>query len=146
MDYAKQVHFSDSEAEDQSAGKLVEVSEKTRNFLHKKCTRRMLNSERKLLRDRYPLPKVPATRTPQLDSIMKQEASASTKAADKQPAKVQTLMLDSLVPLTTVVESHNKRNVLDHRETSRLSRMQWNCWEMALPTCPTSGECDYHYK
>ena len=78
MDYSKQFQFSDSEAEDQPAGKLVEDSEKTRNVLHKKCTRRMPNSERKLLRDRYPLPKVPATRTPQLDAIMKPEASAST--------------------------------------------------------------------
>ena len=40
-----------------------------------------------------PLPKVPATRTPQLDSIMKPEASSTTKATDKQLAKVQTLLI-----------------------------------------------------
>ena len=88
MVYSKQVQFSDSEVEDQPAGKLVEVSEKTRKFLHKKCTWRMSNSERKLLRYRYPLPKVPSTRTLQQDTIMKPEASGSTKATDKQLAKV----------------------------------------------------------
>ena len=59
---------------------------------------------------------MPAIRTPQLDAIMKPESSASTKAADKQLAKVQTLILDTLAPLTSVVESHNKGNVLDQRE------------------------------
>ena len=34
MDYSKVVQFSDSEAEDQPAGKLVEVSEKTRTFFN----------------------------------------------------------------------------------------------------------------
>ena len=47
---------------------------------------------------------------------MKPESSTSTKDADKQLAKVQTLMLDTLAPLTSVVESHNKGNVLDQRE------------------------------
>ena len=116
MDYAGSVHFSDSEAGDQPSTKLVEVSERTRKFLQEKCTRRVTNSERKLLRDPYPLPKVPATRTPQLDAIMKPEASPTTKAVDKQLAKVQTLMLDTLAPLTSVVESHNRGNTLEQKE------------------------------
>ena len=61
MDNSKVPTFSDSEAEDQPPSKLVEVSEKARIFLHEKCTRRVPNSERKDLRDRYLLPKVPAT-------------------------------------------------------------------------------------
>ena len=60
--------------------KLVEVAESARP-----------KWERKEMHDCYPLPKVPATLTPQLDSIMKPEASAATKAADKQLAKVQTV-------------------------------------------------------
>ena len=51
MDYTRIVHFSDSEAEDQPSTKLMEVSEKTKKFLHEKCTPRVTNSERKQLRD-----------------------------------------------------------------------------------------------
>ena len=68
-----------SDSEEEHMDYLKVVSEKTRTFLHKKCTRRMPNSERKLLRDRYPLPKVPATTTPQLDAIMKPEAQQPQK-------------------------------------------------------------------
>ena len=93
MDYSEVV-FSDSEAEDQPNDKMVEVSEKTKKFLQEKCTQRVLNRDRMQIRGHYPLPKVPATRTPQLDSIMKPEASSTTKATDKQLAKVQTLLLD----------------------------------------------------
>ena len=84
MDYTKRITFSDSEAEDQPPTKLAEVSEKTKQFLQDKCTRRVLNAEHLELRDHYPLQKVPATKTPQLDPIMKPEASAATKAIDKQ--------------------------------------------------------------
>ena len=94
----------------------MEVSEKAKKFLHEKCTRRVTNSERKQLKDTYPLPKVPATRTPQLDPIMKPEVSAATKTIDKQLAKVQTLMLDTLAPLTSVMESHNRGNTLEQKE------------------------------
>ena len=116
MDYTKEVTFSDSEAEEQY-GKVVEVSEKTSKFLREKCTRRVSNAERKYLRDRYQLPKVPATRTPQPDPFMKPEASTAAKALDKQLAKVQTLLLDTLAPLTSVVESHNKGEAFDQKET-----------------------------
>ena len=39
---------------------------------------------------------------------MKPEASAATKAADKQLAKVQTLLLDSLAPITSLLENHHR--------------------------------------
>ena len=101
MDYSKAVTFSDSETEDQSKTTVVEVSERTEKYLQEKCTQRVSNSDRKEVWDRYPLPKVSVTRTPQLDPIMKSEASTTTKAADKQLARVHTLLLDSLPPLTT---------------------------------------------
>ena len=122
MDYSRAVVFSDSGAEDQPNTKLVEVSEKTRKFLHEKCTRRVPNRERKEMRDCYPLPKVPATRTPQLDSIMQPEASAATKAADKQLAKVQTLLLDSLAPMTSLLESHHRGDTLNQKEVIQAVR------------------------
>ena len=81
MDYCKTVHFSISEAEDKPTTKLVEVSEKTGKFLWEKCTQRLPNMERKELRDHYPLPKVPAMRTPQLDPIIKPETSTATNKA-----------------------------------------------------------------
>ena len=37
---------------------------------------------------------------------MRSETSAATKATDKQLVKVQTLYLDTMVPLTSVVEAH----------------------------------------
>ena len=79
VDYSKAVTFSDSETEDQSKTTVVEVSERTEKYLQE--TERVSNSERKEVRDRSLLPKVPATRTPQLDPIMKSEASTTTKAA-----------------------------------------------------------------
>ena len=91
---------SDEEQED-----LVEVSEKTSKFLHLKCTRSVTNETRKRVRTRYPLPKVPATRPPQLDTFLKQEVSMNTKNADKELAKVQALMLDSMAPLTYLLEA-----------------------------------------
>ena len=114
MDYSE-VIFSDSEAEDQPNDKIV-VSEKTRKFLHEKCTRRVPNSDRMQIRGYYPLPRVPATRTPQLDSIMKPEASSTTKATDKQLAKVQTLLLDSLAPLSMLLEPHHRGDESDPKD------------------------------
>ena len=51
-------------------------------------------------RSSHPLPKVPATRTPQLDPVIKLETSAAVKAADKELARIQTFVLDGLAPLT----------------------------------------------
>ena len=79
--------------------------------------------ERKLLRDRYRLP-VPAMRTPKLDPIMKPKASSTTKAVDKQLPKVQTLILDTLVPLTTVVESQNRGITLEEKEIIQAVRAE----------------------
>ena len=47
---------------------------------------------------------------------MKPEASTSVKATDKQLAKVQTLLLDSLAPLTSVVEAHYNGDPFDEKE------------------------------
>ena len=116
MDYSAEMHFSDSETEDQSCTKLTEVSERTGKFLREKCTRRVPNSERREIREKFPLPKVPETRPTQLDPMLKSETSAATKAADKQLIKVQTLLLDSLAPLTAILEAHHKGVTLDHKE------------------------------
>ena len=66
----------------------------------------MKNAERLQTRSHYPLPKVPAARTPQLDSYLKSEISQGTKAGDKDLARIQTFVLD-LAPLTAILEGAN---------------------------------------
>lgn len=66
------------------------------------------NNKRKAARDCYLLPKVPATKT---------EASAATKTADKQLAKVQTLLLNAIALLTSLLEVHFKGEDMDEQET-----------------------------
>ena len=122
MDYTKEVAFSDSETEDQSRAKIVEVSERTSKFLQEKCTRRVPNSERREIRDKFPLPKVPATRPAQLDPMMKSETSSATKVVDKQLAKVQTMLLDSLALLTSILETHHKGDTLDQKDVIQAVR------------------------
>lgn len=57
MDYTKEAYFSDSETDDQSRSKVMEVSERTGKFLQEKCTRRVLNSERREIRVKSLFPK-----------------------------------------------------------------------------------------
>ena len=64
-------------------------------------------------------PKVPATKISQLHSIMKPEASSTTKATDKQLAKVQTLLLDLLAPLTMLLEAHHRGDESDPKDVVR---------------------------
>ena len=52
---------------------------------------------------------------------MRSEASA-VRAADKQLVRVQSLLVDSLAPLATVVEAHNKGNFLDQKEVLQVAR------------------------
>ena len=115
MDYEEKVIFSSKE-EDQPISKVVEVLERTRAFLQGKCTQRVQNAYLLQIRKSYPLPTI---RTPQLDKIMKSEVSVATKSFDKQLAKLQTLLLDSLTLLTALLETHHKGELLDSSETLR---------------------------
>ena len=100
--YDDPIHFEDTDDEDQTEGSLMEVSEETKKFLTEKCTWSVLNSIRRKTRSRYPLPKVAATKTPQLDPFMRSGISAGVKTADKELAKIQTFMLDAMAPLATI--------------------------------------------
>ena len=84
------IHFSDEEEDD---SQLVEVSEETHKLLSVACTRSVSNEMRKRTRGRYKLPKVEATKTPRLDSVIKTLAPQGAKNADKDLAKLQTLIL-----------------------------------------------------
>ena len=118
MEWSKTIHFMNLDPEDLPS-ELVEVSEETKSFLKQACTKK----ERLAQRSRYPLPKVPATRTLQLDSFMKPEVSSATKNVDRELAKVQTLLLDALAPLTSLLEGDNKDETLDQGEVINVTKV-----------------------
>ena len=122
LDFSRTIRFESSDPEDQPSG-LVEVSDQTKSFLEQVCTRRMPNKERLTRRSRYLLPKVPATRTPQLDSFMKPEVSSATKNVDRELVKVQTLILDALAPLTSILEGDNRGERLDQGEVINATKV-----------------------
>ena len=124
IDYSIPLHFEDSDEEDTPG--LIEVSEKTAKFLSHKCTQRVSNQERLKIWQQYCLPKVPATRTPQLDSYIKQEVSSGVKAGDKHLARIQTFVLDALAPLTSLVETHNKGERLEEKEVLKAVTAEWS--------------------
>lgn len=97
--------FPDSDDEEAD---VVEVSEATAELLTERCTLGLKNEARLKTRRRYPLPKVPATRTPQLDGFIKGEVSTTTKSVDRELARIQSLVLDSLAPLTHLLEAEQK--------------------------------------
>ena len=99
--YREAVNFLDEEEESD----LVEVLDETYSLLIKVCTQSVTNDERKAARKRYKLPKVPATRTPRLDPFLKTEIPQTAKSLDSDLARVQTLYMDALAPLTTLSES-----------------------------------------
>ena len=50
---------------------------------------------------------------------MKPEASSTTKATDKQLPIVKTLLLDSLAPLTMLLEAHHRDDESDPKDVVR---------------------------
>ena len=89
--------------EDQPAS-LTKVSDETSELLMNAFTRSVDNASRQKARSSFILPDCPALRTPRLDSVLKAEASASTKSLDKDLAKIQTFVLDAAGPLTHALE------------------------------------------
>ena len=94
----------------------MEVSEKTKSFLEESCRQSLPNSSRIQTRSRFGLPKVAATRTPQLDPFMKTEVNSATKSTDKELARIQTIVPDSMAPLTSILECDNQGGSLSHEE------------------------------
>ena len=113
-DYEQEIRFEDEDSQGET--KLVEVSEKTKSFLEESCRQSLPNSSRIQTRSRFGLPKVAATRTPQLDPFMKTEVNSATKSTDKELARIQTFVLDSLAPLTSILECDNQGGSLSHEE------------------------------
>ena len=70
-DYSEDPHFANSDEEKMQDAELLEVLERTKLFLEEKCTQSVPNSVQRKARGCYPLPKVAATRIPQLDAYIK---------------------------------------------------------------------------
>ena len=66
---------------------------------------------------------MPATRPAQLDPMLKLEISPTTKTADRQLTKVQAWLLDSLAPMTSLLEAHNKGDKLDQKDVIQAVKM-----------------------
>ena len=66
----------------------------------------------------YKFPKVDATRTPRDDHIMKTLAPQAVKIADRELAHIQSFMLDSLAPVSAMLENSEKMYAEDIREAS----------------------------
>ncbi len=79
---------------------VIEVSDESAKFLNDCCRQSLTNSHLLEVKNRYSLPKIASTRTPELDSYMKVELSSTAKSADKESARLQTFMLDAMAPLS----------------------------------------------
>ena len=115
-DYSEGVTFVDSDDEDSGEQCTTEVSEETHTFLTRRCTCSLTNEAQKKIQKRFPLPKVPATKTPQLDPYLKTEVSTTAKAVDKEFSRIQTFILDGMAPLTAVLEALSKDEPLSVQE------------------------------
>ena len=76
----------------------------------------------------------------QLDPVMNSETSSDTKTADKQLVRVQTLLLDSLTPLTSLLKTHHKSDTLDQKEMIQTMRSEMQLLTLPVITYYTSGE------
>ncbi len=71
--------FSDSDHEGDHTKTKHQVSKESAKFLNDCYKHSLTNISSLEVRNQYPLPKMASTRTPQLDSYMKAEVSATTK-------------------------------------------------------------------
>ena len=110
-DFTLPIHFSDEE-DGPDGSQLVEVSEGTYRLLKTSCTRSMSNDLRRT-RSVHKFPRVEATRTPKVDQVIKSLASQSAKSADRELARIQTFVLDSFAPVSSLLEqvSHESDRV-----------------------------------
>ena len=89
---------------------LLSVSKETHQLLTAVCTRSISNDAFKRLRSTYQLPRIVATKSPNLDAFLKPEVPANAKGLDKDLAKVQSFLLDTLAPITSMLE-HTIRGI-----------------------------------
>jgi hypothetical protein len=84
--------------------KLIKVSDDTEKFIKEVFGHSISNGTRLQTRKEYPFPDLNESRCPKLDPIMKQNLSKDAKDVDTAASKVQALVLDSVAPLTSILE------------------------------------------
>ena len=94
------------EEEHSTTTNLVAVSKEMESLVKEACTKRLLNST--CIQIRNFVPQMAVTRTPQLVSFIKLEILQPVKTIDTELAKIQTLALDVLASLTSLLESNAK--------------------------------------
>ena len=94
----------------------MEVSEQTEALLKGKYLERLDKKTRLTTRDNFTLPKVAATKTPKLDSCIKNEVSKPAKIADNELAGNQSLVLDSLAPLASILEADARGDEISNKQ------------------------------
>lgn len=99
--------------EEEDGVELVEVSDGTHRFLKTVCIRSMSNNLKRKTRSAFKFPKVEATRTPRVDQVIRSLAPQSAKTSDRELARLQTFVLDSMAPLSALMEllSHDTDRV-----------------------------------
>ena len=97
---------------DTGAADLVEVSEETHGFLTATCMQSVPNETRSRVRSRFPLHRVAAIKSPNIDAFMRTEISSGARSSDKELAKIRIFVLDSLAPLTALLEKGDPWNPL----------------------------------
>ena len=75
------------------------------SIISQACTSRLEYADHLKVRNVYSLPKVAASRAPQLDSYLKTEIPPATKAVDKELATIQSHVLEALTPLSAILET-----------------------------------------
>ena len=108
MDYEADPQFLDEEGEE---GQLAEVTEYTHKLFTTKCTRGMSLDTRKRTRGKYKLPHAEATRIPKVNHVMRALSTPAAKSSDRKFSKIQTFMLDSLAPLSCLIDHANKMSL-----------------------------------
>ena len=90
---------------------LTKVEDTTEQFLCEVFTP-MQNEDCKDLCSKFIVPDTPFTTPPHLDKLMATECSKSVKSADQSLSCIQALFLDAVGPLTSILDSINKEELL----------------------------------
>jgi len=77
------------------------------SIIHDASTFRLDYQDRLKVHNAYTLPKVAASQTPTLDSYIRNEIPATTKAVDKELSTIQMHILDALAPLSAILEGQD---------------------------------------
>ena len=97
---------SPGEEEARNIVRLTDVLPRTEECI-KAAFKPMRNVDRRQLRSQHTVPKLEATKTPDLDKFMADGCSKSTKAADKAIGRIQALTLDAVGPLAEALDLIN---------------------------------------